>query len=280
MHFAKMIIYALVLSMLGMGVSGALTTVTLSGTCSGGIVNASNPYFNFSLFNSGNGFASSIIAEPLFNGFSTYNSTFALQSLGPNSTYRFIFKLKNFSTPGSYVESIILSYRQGTSSFTTMYSCIASVGKQARSLLTMPNGFLKDGKLNTTVLNIANYTINSTVKIYAPPLFVVQPSSINISVKPFAAKTVIFNISMPKYNNATMPIGVGVSYINDGTHYASLSLVNAVLSNAKAPLMSYTEIGAIAVILVIVALIIVSATRARKAKKRAAPPESAQPAQQ
>ncbi|MCL4373740.1 MAG: hypothetical protein M1360_02560 [Candidatus Marsarchaeota archaeon] len=263
MRFYKTVVYFITLFAFALGVSGAVTTVTLTGTCPSFVTNSSNSYFNFSLYNSGNGVASDFVAEPLFGGFSTYNSTLSLQSLGPNSTYYFSFKLKNFTMPGSYVEAVIISYQQGGSSFATMYPCLTNVKKAANGLIIATSASLSDGKLNATMLNLANYTINGTVKVFAPPMFAVKPQYLNISVPPFGTRAVNFSMATPKYSNATIPIAISTSYEKDGLHYASIYTIDSIIHPSKVPLMSYTEIGIILIIAIVVVLIIFSVMRGK-----------------
>ncbi|MGC8669598.1 MAG: hypothetical protein ACP5TL_00380 [Candidatus Micrarchaeia archaeon] len=248
------------------GYAFASTTVTLSGSCQNLQINSSNPYLFFRLSNEGNGVASSVIVEPLFNGFSTYNGSFGINQLEPNSTYEFYFKLYNFSENGSFVEPIIVDYQQGSSSFAALFPCVVSVGKPTHSLLEVSSSQFKSGILNVTLINIANYTIKGTVAVYASPSFKVKPARENVSVGPFATVSEYFNISLPHYSNATIPVSVSAYYSRDGLHYSTLAVIPIVMSGAKSDLKELTIIAVSAIIIAILLLIVISIYKSWKEK--------------
>lgn len=271
MKIFKLLLFAALSMISSMGMAGALTTVTLTGTCTSNIINSANPYMQFQLYNSGNGFATNLVIEPLFSGFSVYNSIKQITQIGPNSTNTTTFDLYNFTMPGSYTEPIIVNYQQGGSSFTTMFYCFVNIEKPAQSLLTVSSDVFSQGVLNVTEINIANYTINATVTVFAPPLFTVQPKSENISVQQFSTNNTRFNIKLPNYQNATLPVAISISYIRNGLHFSSLSDVSIPVKKIEAPLQSYAEILIILIILAIIILILFSLRRNKKAKKSTAP---------
>ncbi|MGC8687237.1 MAG: hypothetical protein ACP5RM_00875 [Candidatus Micrarchaeia archaeon] len=252
-----------------LGVNWGSTTITLTGVCHTSTVNVSNSNFTFSIHNSGNGIADNLVLVPYFKGFSisNYNNSAGISALMPNATYSYTFKVNNFSAPGSYIELIIVNYQQGGSSFSTVYPCITNVEKPSHSLLVIANETYINGILNVTVLNLASHAIgNGSISIFAPPLFSVQPTNQNVTLPAFSSAHFQFKVKSPSYSNASLPLPIGLSYMENGVHYAYLSSYLLTISNAKKSLMPIAEIASIALIIILVALIIVSIFYNRRKK--------------
>ena len=268
MHAFRIVLYTAIIVVAMIGFSGAITTVSLTGTCSSNIINTTNHFLQFSLYNSGNGFASNLDIVPIFYGFSTSNAIETIPELGPNSSAYFSFNLYNFSLPGSYVESLLAYYQQGGSSFSTMYSCIVNVGRIAPSMLAISSGEFKNNIINVSITSLASYPINATVEVYAPPSsFKINNSIVNVSFSGYASKSILFKMIPPKYSNATMPIAVGVSYIKNGMHYANIGFVNVVLRSSSSNSEFYIILATVAVIIIIAVLIVISIVKHSNRKR-------------
>ncbi|MGC8586235.1 MAG: hypothetical protein ACP5K5_01660 [Candidatus Micrarchaeia archaeon] len=268
MQALRVLFYTAIIVVAMLRFSGAITTVSLTGICSSNTINATNHFLQFSLHNSGNGFASNLDIVPIFHGFSTSNAIETIPELGPNSSAYFSFDLYNFSLPGSYVESFVAYYQQGSSSFSTMYSCLVNVGSLAPSMLTISSGEFKNDIINVSIINLASYPINATVEVYAPPSsFKINNSIVNVSFSGYASKSIMFKMIPPKYSNATIPIAVGVSYIKNGMHYANIRFVTVVLRGSSNNYEFYIILATITVIIIITALIVISIAKHSKRKR-------------
>jgi hypothetical protein len=264
MRFLIVILSVLMLS----GIAGA-STVTLTGTCYTGIINKTSNYIQFNITNSGNGTATDLLIEPLIAGASTTNTSMLLPLVAPGGMYGEKIYLSNFSVPGSYVERFITRYSQGTSQFVTIFPCIANIGQQAPSLLAIAASQKGSGTIAVNVSNIANYSIDSQVSVYAPPEFTVSPQQKNVTVAQYGVTDVSFSYTAPKYTDAEFPMAVAASYVKNGVHYASLSVIVVKFGSggtSSAPDDWMVFAAAAAAVLIIMMLIVYSVIANRHKK--------------
>jgi hypothetical protein len=200
------------------------STVTLTGSCYGQLVNQTNNYIIFNLTNSGNGSATNFVLEPILQGASTQNKSITIPVVAPSGSYSEKIYLSNFTLPGSYVERFVASYSQGSSTFITLFPCLVDINQQAQSLLGITNIGKASGSIYANISNIADYPINAQVVAYAPPAFTVKSPSQNVTIKQYSLTNVSFAYTAPAYTNAEFPITVAVSYVLDNVHYAALSV--------------------------------------------------------
>jgi hypothetical protein len=272
----KRLIFLLLALALVVGLAGA-STVTLTGTCYSGVVDQPNNYILFNLTNSGNGTATNLVITPLIDGAAPNNTTITLPFVAPGSTYSEHIYVWNFTTAGSYVERFLVRYNQGTNVFTTVFPCLADFLQGAQSMLAITRLGESGNNAQINISNIANYSINSQITVYAPPSFVVVPPSKNVTINGNGRATASFVINPPAFTNAEFPVAIGVSYIKDGVHYATLAITTITFAGtpsiSKLPQLGSTllVILLIAAILIIIILIIISIIMNRRKKRRQAP---------
>ena len=214
-----------IVALLGMA---SASTVTLTGTCSSGIINSSNDHITFNITNSGNGTATELLLEPVIDGATVApnNSTILIPLVAPGGTYSERVYMSNFTMPGSYVERFIARYSQGSSTFETIFPCLVDMGQGAHSLLSVaPTN--RNGNVSVNITSIATYPINAIVSIYAPPEFTVSQQSKSTTVNNYGITRVYFNIKQPQISDAEFPIAVGVSYVNKSVHYSNVGITVA-----------------------------------------------------
>ena len=260
--------------------AAASTTVTLSGTCPVSVINQSSNYMLFNLSNSGNGVATNLVLVPQFEGATTSNSTFTIPLVAPGSNYSARFYLYNFTEPGSYAEYIWASYSQGSSTFVTVFPCLADIMENAQSLLRITSMNRTGSRLSVDVVNLAQYPIETNVVVQAPPTFGVTPKEVPLRVSSNGQSAAVFNLSVPNYTSAQFPVVAAVSYSNSGVHYATFGfyVVNFAASAATSSGMPSTvTIGAVAAITILIILIAVSFVRERKPKQPVPSAETPKP---
>jgi hypothetical protein len=273
MH-AKYALLSIIL-MLSLAQLSAASTVTLTGTCSASIINQSSNYLTFNISNSGDGAATSLLLAPQIGGATTSNLTATIPLVSPGSNYTTKFYLSNFTEPGSYADYLMASYSQGASTFVTVFPCLVNLMEKTQSLLQITDINRTGSRLNVTVVNIAEYPIDTNVIIKASPAFKVQPAQVPLHMDPNSQSTAVFNISVPDYTGAQFPVVAAVSYSNSGVHYATLkfTVVNFAAQSNSSLGVPVVTIGIVAVIIILLVLILISFL-----KKRPKRPKAHQPA--
>jgi len=260
----------------------ANTTVTLTGTCSSGLVTQSANYITFNLSNSGNGAASDLILAPQLEGATTPNFTVGFATIAPGSSYSTRFYLQNFTAPGSYVEYITAKYSQGSSSYVTVFPCLTNIMENAQSLLQIMNVSRAGSKLTVDVISLAPSTINANITVAVPLTFKVSPPSIPISITSKNQTEATFNFSTPNYSDAQFPIVAAVSYVSNGVHYAALDVHVISFATSASPSssgLSVIDALIILVLVIIVILLVVSILKKKKPKNPAPAPQTPQAVQ-
>ena len=262
-RISKVIIFAVLLVAL-LNLSGATTTVSLTGGCTHNLVNGNNSYITFNLANTGNGTATNLLVVPQLSGAYTYNSIENLSLIGPGRNASFNFYLYNLSLPGSYAEGFIVQYVQtGVTGFAA-FPCLLNIGQQTLNQASITGTKFVNGKLTVTVFDLSQAPLSINLSILAPPTFNITPKVRTINVQPGSFANATFNVSIlqnTQFVNASYAVAAMLSYATSGVHYASFSttLINQSTSNNQGfQLGSLMYILLIAVIIVIIILIIAS----------------------
>jgi len=268
MHSTKILIFLLVAAIIG---TAGASTVTLTGTCYSGIISDKSNYIQFNLTNSGDGAATNLVITPMISGAMPNNTTVSIPLVKPNTTYGEKIYLWNFTTVGSYVELFLVSYSQGTSTFTTVYPCLATFFKGAQSQLVVTGLTKNTSKVVVNVSDTATYPITASATVYASSAFNVTPLYQNFTINPRQIKRIPFDVVPPQYTNAEFPVTIGISYIHGGVHYATLAITTVTFPNSLGFGLSLETtlliIGLLAAIIIVVALVIVSIIVNRRRKR-------------
>ena len=258
----KRVLLPMILIMSLAQLAAATTTVTLTGSCPTSIINQSSNYLQFNISNSGNGAATELMLVPLLEGATTSNSVITIPLVAPGYNYSTKFYMYNFTEPGSYVDYIRASYSQGSSTFVTLFPCLANIMERSQSLLQITEMNRTGSRLSVSVVNLAGYPIDTNVTIQAPPTFGIQPASgmIPLRVAPNSHSTAVFNLSIPNYTGASFPVVAAVSYSNSSMHYATLKFetISFAASGSASSGTSIVTIGVVTVIIILIALILLS----------------------
>lgn len=269
MHSTKILIFLLVAAIIG---TSAASTVTLTGTCYSGIISDKNNYIQFNLTNSGDGAATNLVITPRISGATPNNTTVSIPLVKPNTTYGEKIYLWNFTTVGSYVELFLVKYTQGTSTFTTVYPCLATFFKGAQSQIVVTGLTRNTSRVVVNLSNTATFPITGSAVIYAPSSFNVSPKYDNFTINPRQIKRVSFDVVPPQYTNAEFPVTVAISYTQAGVHYATLAITTVTFPASLGLGLSLGEllliIGLLAAIIIIIALIIISIIVNRRRKRQ------------
>ncbi len=262
---------------LALGLANA-GTVTLTGTCN----KTSNVnVVNFTLSNSGNDTAESLLLSPMFVSASPANRTYALSALGPSQSHLFTLPLSNVTANGGYTDYFILSYEQGTSAFTAVFLCSLDFGAAPASQLYVTTNVTQgtgSDLVNVSVFNGGASAIDSNVTLVIPPAFLYLSSvSSSVRIGPYQTAHVAFNLSLPSSGQEFYQGGAVASYTSNGEHYSSLEIftlsdlpqsaqtIATTSGSFTVPAYSLPWIAAGVVIAVIVGLI----QRTRRNRKRA-----------
>lgn len=280
----KLLIF-LISMLLLLGIVGA-STVTLTGTCYSQVLNQTNNYIQFNITNSGNGTATDMLIEPVLTGASPANATNAtieIPLVAPGGNYPTRFFVDNFSNvSGSYVERFIVRYAQGSSTFTTLFPCLISIGRSAHSLLAVTTVGKLNNNVYVNVSSIATFPIDAEVDVYAPSEFSVAQPTRNITIEQQSDYNVTFPISTPAFTNSEFPIAVAVSYVSDNVHYSTLAITTVDFGAGPNSLLKqvtgkFVEYSLAAAIIMVVMLILLSIIMNRKKKKKEEPKEPEKP---
>ncbi len=210
---------------------------------------------------------------PILDVAAANNTTITIPFVAPRTTYSEKIYMWNFTAPGSFVERFLVRYSQGTNEFTTIFPCLADFLTGADSLVSITNLGNSKGSVFVNFTNDANYSIAAMASVYAPPSFAVSPPSSNATLQPHGNATLSFRVNPPQITNAEFPIAVGVSYVRDGVHYATLAVTSVTF--ASAPGATVPQLGGtllvlalLLTIIIIIILIIISVIISRDRKKK------------
>jgi len=237
-------------------------TVTLTGTCPASLSQSSN-YISFNITNSGTDPALNMLITPNFTGFSTYNKSETIPVLGPAQTVSRYFYIYNFSYPGTYAEAFTAKYGQGGSTFYAVFPCPVSIGRSSQAgaaITSVKQG--SGGTLNVTVSNPYSISVDAVLDVIAPPTISMTPKSRSVVLAPGSQQNFSFSFMAPTAGQS-LTTAVALSYLQNGTHYASLMDYVIVGSGSQAPQAGGGSdqtviVGIAAVIAIILILIVLS----------------------
>ena len=248
------------------------STVTLTGSCYSNVINQSNNYITFNLANSGNGTATNLLIEPIIEGAAAENSTILIPLVAPGGRYSERVYLSNFTMPGSYAERFIARYSQGGTTFTTLFPCIAYIGRNAQSLIGITGLSARGGTLDVNMSNIADYPIIANISIFAPPSFSFTNGTRSVTISRYSVSNASFTFSSPKYSNAEFPVAVAISYSSNGVHYSTLAITSISYGSgglASAQGGSWILLAAIGFVVAAVLALIVASVFINRRNRRA-----------
>jgi len=240
-----------------LNLSGAATTVSLTGGCTHTLVNGSTNYITFNLANSGNGTATNLLIVPQLSGASTYNSIENLSLIGPGKNASFNFYLYNLSSPGSYAEGFIVQYTQtGVTGFAA-FPCLLNINQSGPSQASITKIGFVNGNLTVTVFDLSQAPLSVNLSILAPPTFGIRPKVSSLSVQPGSFANATFNISIPQntqFVNASYAVAAMLSYAASGVHHATFS--TTLISQSTGGKQGF-QLGSLIYMLLIAAIIII-----------------------
>ncbi len=260
--FKMRMLFGMLLAVVLVSYAGG-SSVTLTGSCPQQIVSSVQNVLVFNLTNSGNGTATNLYLYPVLSGASTFNNVVQLPVIAPGAQYSENFYLRNFSLPGSYVEYFIANYTQGAANFSTFFTCMMSVNHSAPGPIHILYVNRSNGAFDVILLNYFGTTINATMHVQVPSSFSVNSSYSNVVIGPYMQKAVSFNITLPKYTEASFPVAVDVSYESNGEHYATNAEMYFLFGGSSHNGFDLAIIAMAAVVIILMLLIIFSVLKKR-----------------
>lgn len=266
------IIFALAALLLLAGIAGA-GTVTLTGTCSSGVINKATSYATFSLLNSGNQTATNLLVLPKFAGGTALNTSEPLQSISPGQNLTMKFYFNNFSTPGGYAGSFTVAYSQGASSFFALFPCVLDFVNYTSGIVQVSEINQSGNTISVSLVNLGAVAFNVSVAMLLPPEFYVYPTNQSVALSAGATQKVRFSFTQPTLSQASYAIAASASYDAGGLHYTSIRQSALSFYNGGAGTSQLAQylpyIIALAVIFLIVFMIAFSMVRKGKRARAA-----------
>ncbi|MEM4063919.1 MAG: hypothetical protein QXR16_00390 [Candidatus Micrarchaeaceae archaeon] len=241
-------------------------TVVLSGTCGTYPIDGA---INFTLSNSGNTSAYSIVLSPRILNASMPRSTYNVSVLNPGTSANVKIPIANLSLVGSYVMYFIASYQQGSSTFTAVFPCLIAVGKPATSQIyaTVSTSTSKGvSTINASIFSAVQQNIITNVSLILPPGFsYLTNASYTVTLLPYERKNLTFMVRSPEAS-ASYSGGVALNYRLNGANYAALATI-VISQQSSSPIFNATSLiyyAAAAVIVIVILFIVRSAFLSRK----------------
>ncbi len=230
------------------------STVTLTSSCSNIAVGNSGKYVNFTISNSGDGTATSMILTAAQQGLYS-NTVNNVTSLPPGSAETFRFYLTNVTYPGSYGFGVYALYMQGQQSFIVSFPCVVSFMNSSGSQLAITNASVANRQITAQVMNLARHSINATTYFIASPITGLSTNPTAFSIAAGDLHPIKAEVAVSKLN-ITVPVAILVTYVENNMSYTSMSTVNVSLTSSNG--FDLTTMVLVAIIAVVVALIIAS----------------------
>ena len=237
--------------------SAAAGTVTLTGSCVSRVLNGNT--VQFGIINSGNDSAYSMLLAPVISGATPTSPIYNISALGPGEQKTINVTLENPLLRGAYVGYFIATYDQGAgSTFTAAFPCILYFYNTTISqiLLSTNESLLSNGTVSVkvTATNAGSDAVNANVSIIVPPtLSQVSSPSFEVTLAPYATKTVTFYLTSLSTDQAAYGAAAAASYTAGGLGYAVLS--KFVVSFEKTSSGGVGDLLVVAVIAVIIVLL-------------------------
>lgn len=233
-------------------------TVSITGTCQSNLLPGN--VLNFTIINTGNDTAYGLTLSPSISGASLLNNTYAISSLPPNIKVPILIPLVNIGVQGTYVDSFMLTYQQGTSTFTALFPCLINLGKATTSgiyLSVNASSSSGRGALNVSIFNGVRENFSVNVTALFPPSFVFSTSkSYTVNLGPYQTKNVFFDFTYPS-GQASYAGAVAGSYISANATYSSFApIIISGSSHASANPVNLVFVGGGLVVLLIILLIL------------------------
>ena len=247
-------------------VAANASTVTLTGTCTQSLASGPSSNITFSIINTGNGTATSMILTPLISGAYIRNSSAFIQTINPDTNYTRPFSISNASANGSYIINFIASYAQGSSQFSTIFPCVVYFGHPAGGPLAVITNFNND-RITANVSNYAGDPITANVVVLVPPSFGLPNPTSSITINGSKSVSLHFALKPPSYTDASFPLLTELSYFYKGVHYSALGQAIATFGPAgQSNSPNLITIGFIVLAAIFIILIVVSLFKARSRK--------------
>ncbi len=243
-------------------------TVTLTGSCKN-TLQAGNTILG-GLSNTGNDTAYNMVLVPRTVDAVPENSSFNIASMGPGSSYNLSVALENITAKGSFVDSILLSYQQGSLFVTDIFPCYLVMGNLSASsdIYISAISSFKNGvaAISVRAYNAGRIPLAANISIMLPPSFkFLTNTSFTAELAPYSSSNFTF-AAQPETSASSVGGAVASSYILDGIHYSSIALitVRSQTSSSSGAFIYAFSAGVAVVIAAIVALIFRAAHRNRK----------------
>ncbi|MGC9157218.1 MAG: CARDB domain-containing protein [Candidatus Micrarchaeia archaeon] len=245
-------------------------TVVLTGSCKTLVLNNT---LNFSLSNSGNDSAYSVIVNPYISGAQVVGN-YSTNLLSPGSTFNFSIKLANVTAKGTYVDYIIVAYQQGTSFFSVFFPCWLEFGVPATSELfvaTTPYYVNNSVELvNVTLMNGGEKSVDANVSLLLPPgVHAVGPSHYQLMLSPANTSHLQFKIDIKGLSGVSLTGAVYASYYLNNISFATRPdvFLIAPMPAKHYPISLLILYGAVAIIVIFGLFVFFIALRNRKRRQ-------------
>ncbi len=218
------------LSMLAIfsNMSYAAGTVTLTGTCQSGL--GKNGNINFSILNSGSDFASSVILQSYTAFSSRKTGTYAAKQIGPGQNIFFNISSGIVNRTGSFAYSFLLTYQQGTQTFTVLFPCVVNSGNVSQSLLRITNLSVTDinsttGRISGSIYSLSQNSISGNITLMLPPALERNGgAAASFTINPYQYYNFTLYSGLPQQNNSYSG-AVALEYSENGITHSSASII-------------------------------------------------------
>ncbi|MCL5239697.1 MAG: hypothetical protein M1286_04505 [Candidatus Marsarchaeota archaeon] len=259
----------LLLAISGLASAG---TVTLNGECL--VRNVSSNSIAFSLSNSGNDSAYSLVLTPVIQGSQSVVGAYTANLLGPLSNVTFALNFTNITERGEHPAYMLLAYQQGTSVFTATFPCVIPFGNTTVSKVLISSNVtpLSNGTFAIRVgaFNEGSQPVVANVLLALPPSFTyADQDSYHVDLAPYAVQNVTFVVTPPGYSSqASFGSAAFATYSLDNLSYTSMDPFTVVIAPPGAlagPILFYAAGAAIVAVLALILLSVWRRSRRPKA---------------
>ncbi|MDE1823169.1 MAG: hypothetical protein KGI00_01160 [Candidatus Micrarchaeota archaeon] len=256
----------LIIAFLMLPLIASAGTVTLSGTCPSKLVNGNA---SFSLSNSGNESATSLIITLHFIGNVTSNKSVQIGKIAPAQSLNVSVPVSGNGNSGTFGSYFLVAYRQDSSVFSAIFPCLIDIGNGTASQLLVNSEVVSkisgNSTVNVSVVNGGYTSINASVDLVLPiGLSAPFGSHKALLLGPSSRDGIFFPVTYPN-GTGSYAGAVVVSYQENGLNHASLSTITIGTQGLKKGM----QLGALleyAVAIVFVAFVILI-LRARLRRK-------------
>ncbi len=258
----------LMLLIVGMASAG---TVTLSGTCI--VKNISRGNTVFSLSNSGNDSAYSLILTPIIQGATPTASPYSANILPPQSNVTFALNFTNITEKGVHAAYMLLAYQQGGSVFTATFPCLIPFGNVTVSqvLVAANSSSISNGNLTIKIsaFNEGATNITANISLALPPSFTyISQRSYSVDLAPYQEQNTSFSLRLPLYSRqASFGSAAFVTYSKANLSYVSMTKFAVLSAQPSIVTSSLLLVVAAAAVLVVAAFIVLSLWRRKRKRK-------------